>query len=240
MHEALERVQVESKKIIDGLVKIYFAFISLLLTILLNQKAQIAAIVIFSALSLHAAGKHYLRLLKVPLPFLLAGIVVILVTIDGKPVLEFWIFQITDRSIDTAISILLRSFASLSVLFYLIITTSVPEFVSALKKLKLPDFIIEMLLLVYRTVQILLDEAERLDRAASSRLGYVSFKSFLRTASVLAYAIFIKSLDRAEKLDAAMAARCYTGKFLVLEIENRGLGVAATVILTMILLGWPR
>ncbi|RLI84620.1 cobalt ECF transporter T component CbiQ [Archaeoglobales archaeon] len=238
MRETLEKVQVESRKVVDGYVKVYFAFISLLLTILLNQKAQIAAIIIFSALSLHAAGKHYLRLLKVPLSFLIAGIAVILVTINGKPVLELWIFQITDKSLNTAISVLLRSFASLSVLFYLIITTSIPELVSALKKLKLPDFAVEMLLLVYRAVQTLFDEAGRFDRAASSRLGYASFKSFLKTTSMLAYTLFIKSLSRAEKLNVAMAARCYAGEFPVLEVENRGLSFAIAVMLTIIFLGW--
>ncbi len=238
MRETLEKVQVESRKVVDGYVKVYFAFISLLLTILLNQKAQIAAIIIFSTLSLHAAGRYYLKLLKVPLSFLIAGIAVILVTIDGKPILELWIFQITDKSLNTAISVLLRSLASLSILFYLIITTSIPELVSALKKLKLPDFAVEILLLVYRTVQTLFDEAERLDRAASSRLGYASFKSFLKTTSMLAYSLFIKSLSRAEKLNVAMAARCYAGEFPVLEVENRGLNLAIAVMLTIIFLGW--
>jgi cobalt/nickel transport system permease protein len=238
MRETLEGVQVESRKVLNGYVKVYFAFISLLLTILLNQKAQIAAIVIFSAISLHAAGKHYLKLLKIPLSFLIVGIVVILVTIDGEPILEFWIFQVTDKSLNTAISVFLRSLASLSVLLYLIITTPIPELVSALKKLKLPDFAVEMLLLVYRTVQILFDEAKKLDCAASSRLGYTSFKSFLRTTSMLAYSLFIKSLSRAEKLDAAMVTRCYAGKFPMLEVENRGLGVASMATLTIIFLGW--
>jgi|Deesub1362A_J573_1020465.scaffolds.fasta_scaffold00195_19 cobalt/nickel transport system permease protein len=236
MHETFEAIQVSSRKIIRGHLRIFFILTSLFLTVL-SQKMQVylLAILIFSQLSYHAAGKNYFKILKIPMYFLLPSLLIILLITGGEELFRFWIFSIGKEGANSAIMTGLRAFASLSILSYLILTTTIPEFISALKKLRLPDFIIEIAVLIYRSIQILLDEAKRLDVAASSRLGYSNRKVFMKTTALLTYSIFLKSLHRAEKMEVSMQARCYNGKMPVREEKNSGWKIVA--ILTGILLG---
>ncbi len=156
MHETLEIVQMRSRKIIDGNLKVYLALSSLFLVLVLGKFSQILAVVIFSVLCIYADWKAYLRIIRIPAFFLLGAMAVILFTIDGKVLASFWIFRITEESTGIAFSVLLRSTASLSILSFLIMTTSIPEFITALSKLKIPKFVVEMLMLVYRAFRFFL------------------------------------------------------------------------------------
>ncbi len=238
MHETLEAVQMSSRKVVDGDLKVYLALSSLFLVMVLGKFSQIFAVVIFSVLCVYADRKAYIRIIRVPAFFLLGALVVILLTIDGKALVGFWIFRITEESIETAISVLLRSTASLSVLSFLIMTTSIPEFITALSKLRIPKFIVEMLMLIYRTIQILFEEISKLDTAASSRLGYHGFRNMVRTASLLAFSAFMKSLKRSEIMEEALESRCYSGCYPLLQSRSRGAGISASIITAIVLAGW--
>ncbi len=237
MHETLEEVQMRSRKLIDGNVKVYLSLFSLVAVLLLGERSQLLAIIVFSALSLYAERRAYFKILKVPILFLLAGIVVLLLTIGGNVVFNVWIFSISDNGLRVARSVVLRSLSSVAILSFLVITTSIPEFVSSLSKLRIPSFITEMLLLVYRAIQVLLDEVSRLDVAASSRNGYSSFANTVRTTSMLAFSSFIRSVRRSEIMDEAMSSRCYSGKYPILEPENGGIVFAVLIVAAIILAG---
>ena len=234
MHETFETIQMNSKKVVKGDLRVFFALTSLFLTVLSqNIHTYLLSLVIFSILSYHAAGKVYLKILRIPMYFLLPSLFVILIVTSGEVVFKFWIFEISKEGINLAVTTGLRAFASLSVLLYLILTTTIPEFVSALRKLRLPEFIVEIAVLIYRCIQILLDEAERLNNAATSRLGYVSRRRFVSTVALLTYSIFLKSLSRSEKMERSMNARCYSGKMPVKSEENSGWIIVISVLLTI-------
>ena len=237
MHETLEEVQTSSRKVIEGNLRVYFSLLSLFFVVFSGKPAvYIAAFLMFSALSLHAAGRYYLRVIRIPSFFLASSMLVLVFFIPGEALirLPFIPLSITDRGLEIASLTAARALASLSVLAYLILTTTVPEVFSALKRTKLPDFVVETALLMYRAIQILMDEATRLDRAASSRLGYVSRKAFVNTAALLSYSLFIKSLIRAEKLDSAMESRCYRGTMPVMRCRSSGYRYASSVLLALI------
>ncbi len=120
----------------------------------------------------------------------------------------------------------------------MILTTTVPEFVSTLSKFRMPSFILELMFLAYRAIQILFEELSRLDRAASIRMGYVSAARMVRTTSLLAFSAFIRSMRRAEIMEEAMQARCYSGFHPEPFVENRGVGVAIAILATLCLAGW--
>ena len=120
---------------------------------------------------------------------------------------------------------------------YLTITTSIPEMLYALKKIKLPEFVAEMMSLVYRTIQIFLDELMRLERSAESRLGFHGRRNMLRTSALLGYSMFIKSMERAEKLNMAMESRCYSGKMPMPSSRSSGTGYAVAVTAVIIAIG---
>lgn len=237
MHGTLEEIQTVSKKIIRGDLRVYFSLISLFFAVISGKPAvHITAFLIFSALSVHAAGRYYFRVIKIPAYFLASSMLILVFFIPGKTVFDipFLPLTVSDNSLKTAAVTAARAFASLSVLSYLVLTTTVPEIFSAFKRIRMPDFVVETALLMYRAIQILMDEAIRLDRAAASRLGYKSKKAFLNTAALLSYSLFVKSLIRAEKLDIAMEARCYHGIMPVKAEPGSGYGFASLILLLLI------
>ncbi len=234
MHETLEEIQMTSRKPVDGNLKVYFSIFSLVFVVVSGSMAvYVSALIIFSLLATYSAGRYYLRMMKIPTYFLVPSAVIIALFIPGNPIFSNLPVSPTDEGVELAFTTVLRSYASLSVLFFMILTTSIPEVFAALKKLKLPEFVIEISLLIYRAVQVLMDELERLERSASSRLGYSSRRAFLRTSSLLAYSLFMKSLDRSEKMNMAMEARCYDGNMPVIGGKSSGHALCLAVILIL-------
>ncbi|MBE8538865.1 cobalt ECF transporter T component CbiQ [Geoglobus acetivorans] len=234
MHETLEEIQADSRKLIEGQVNVYFVIFSFILLYAFNKTPVfLLAFLIFSALSLYSTGFSYFRFLRVPSYFIVPALFVIAVITPGEHLV--WLFS--REGVETAFRTFLRTYSSLSLMFYLIFTTSIPELLSALKKLRLPDFVVEMMSLIYRSIQIFLDELFRLETSAESRLGFANRKSFVRTAALIGYSMFVKSLDRAEKLDMAMEARCYSGKVPVVSGRNKGTVHALVVISLLTLAG---
>lgn len=241
MHETLERVQVSSTPAIDGPLKVYVALLALAVAVASpTRTTQIACAVAFSGLAWHAAGTHALRLFVVPVTFLVPGLVVVLlVTPGGETLAEFWFLSIAEGGVSTATETGLRSLASLSVLGFLVSTTPIPELFAALRRLRLPAFVVELSLLVYRSIQVLIEEADRLRIAAGSRLGFVDRRTTVRSTKLLAGSLLIRSIDRAERLEDAMQARGYAGRMPTGEYDSRGHGYAALLLGALLLTAVP-
>lgn len=112
-----------------------------------------------------------------------------------------------------------RVLSGTSCLFFLAFTTPMTKLSSTLKLLKIPDIVIELTMMIYRYIFVVLDETTRMERSLRTRLGYSSFKKTLNSLSLLATTIFIRAMNRGEKVYASMESRCYSGK-IVLEEEK--------------------
>ncbi|MCS7130353.1 MAG: CbiQ family ECF transporter T component [Archaeoglobaceae archaeon] len=231
MSESLESVQVRSRKLIDGPIKVWLVIVALPL-ILIDLHVQLIALILFSALSLHAS-KYFLKLITVPLSFIILGVVVIMFTIDGKEIASFYFLKITDKSLETAINTLLRSFSAISALSYLVLTTTLPEFLSAIR---IKGFLKEIMLLGYRAIQVLIEEFETLRISADARLGFSGIKKATKTTSMLSYILFLRAFEKVEKFERAKEARCYSGNFPILKFENKN-SVFAISLLALLALG---
>lgn len=221
--EDLERIQIRAKRLISGNLNVYFCLILIFLTSI-SAKVQIFSIFVFTFLSLFAIGKNYFRILKIPVLFLLPSVLVISITIEGKPIFEFWILKVSDKAFETVTSTLLRVFAILSILTYMIATTTLPEFISALKKLKLPKFFAELMFLSYRSIQVLFAELKKFEISADLRLGYSNFRASISTKSLLAKTIFLRAMERVEKTVLAMDLR--GDEFPEAVAKNKGFALA--------------
>lgn len=119
----------------------------------------------------------------------------------GVPVSGGWV---------SFISILLRFFLTVSSALLLIATTSFPGICHALRRLGLPELFISQLLFLYRYIFVLMEEAMRMIRAKEMRsfgskgLGIKVFISFIGT-------LFLKTIERAERIYNAMLSRGFTG-----------------------------
>lgn len=208
----------KSRKIVEGDINVYFSFISLILTVSTSKVfLHVLSFLIFLGMCVYADWKTYLRLLKPPMFFLIPSIAV-LTFVSG---------------LDVAVHTFIRAIASVTILFYLVMTSTLPEIFTALKKLKLPEVVVELSMLIYRVIQSLYAELERTENAAKSRLGLIDKRTMFRTASLLSYQLFLRSLRRAEVMDKAMEARCYNGEMPTFSKRTRNAYFAVAICLTL-------
>jgi cobalt/nickel transport system permease protein len=108
------------------------------------------------------------------------------------------------------LSILMKFALTVSAALLLIATTSFPGVCHALRRLGLPSLFVSQLLFLYRYLFVLMEEAMRISRARDMRsfgtrgLGAVVF---VRLVGVL----FLRAVDRAERIYRAMLSRGFQG-----------------------------
>jgi cobalt/nickel transport system permease protein len=153
-------------------------------------------------------------------------------------VAEVWRLSVTAQGLATAATVGLRAVASLTVLSFLVSTTTVPQFVAALDDLRLPDPVTELLLLVYRGIQVLVAESARLHTAARLRGGFRSRRHLFRTTKLLSASLLVSALDRATAFGTAMESRNYAGRMPVSPAENNGHAVVGVVLLALVAARW--
>jgi cobalt/nickel transport system permease protein len=92
----------------------------------------------------------------------------------------------------------------------MILLTSVTPFAELLRTLRtlgMPALLITVLALMYRYLFVLVDEAERMQRARRSRTFLVRRAQAWQSLATLAGQLFVRSTERAERIYAAMCAR---------------------------------
>jgi cobalt/nickel transport system permease protein len=129
---------------------------------------------------------------------------------DSRPALEVPGFTVSCGWVSFA-SIMLKFTLAISTALLLIATTSFPGICFALQKLRIPKAFVAQLLFLYRYIIVLMEETMKIIRARDMR----SFgkrgnemKHFVPLISVL----FIRTVDRAERVYHAMLARGFNGK----------------------------
>jgi cobalt/nickel transport system permease protein len=110
------------------------------------------------------------------------------------------------------LSILLRFCLSISAAFILIATSGFYELCLALEKLRVPKAFVVQLLLLYRYLFVLVEEAIRLARARALR-SFGGKGTGLRIAGSLLGHLLLRTLQRARRIYLAMACRGFNGDF---------------------------
>jgi len=239
MHRTLERIQTDATPAVHGPLRVYFVGLALLLTATATRLGVfVVATLAFGVLTVHAVGREYFELLRYPLAFLLPSVALVAAITPGTPVVELWVLSVTGRGLETAATVGLRAVASLTVLSFLVLTTTVPQLVAALDGLRLPDPVTELLLLVYRGIQVLVAESARLHTAARLRGGFRSRRHLFRTTKLVSASLLVSALDRAAAFGTAMESRNYAGRMPVTTSENGGYGVVGTVFVALIAARW--
>lgn len=93
-----------------------------------------------------------------------------------------------------------------------IATTSINQILSSLKTLKVPDIFLETFLLIYKYIFVINDDGLKLRDAQMVRLGYKDFKTSIKSMGTLWGALFLKSINRGEKIVDALNIRGYNGR----------------------------
>jgi energy-coupling factor transporter transmembrane protein EcfT len=110
-------------------------------------------------------------------------------------------------------TVFLRALAGITVMLFFATSTPIPHFAAALRQLRIPSYITELVILVYRYSFLLFEQLDVLYTAAQCRLGFRGTRNKLRTTGKLAVSLFIKSLEVAERSQTALYCRNFKGDF---------------------------
>jgi cobalt/nickel transport system permease protein len=148
--------------------------------------------------------------LAVPLALTVGASIGVLVLAGGEPV-RVGPLTVTDEGLRRFGSTLGRGVVALSGAVVLVSTTTFPDFVHALRRLRLPRAVTSALGLAYRLLYLLQEEFERLERAARSRNAGAGATNRRRLVVRIAAALMGRTFHRAERTHRAMLARGYDG-----------------------------
>lgn len=158
------------------------------------------------------------------LPFALAAGTTLFST-AGKELasLPWPALTVTDRGVIRFGTIMLRSWISIQAAILLSATTPFPDLIHALRHLKIPAVLVSMISFMYRYLFVLTDEAHRLLRARASRSAAdpaykAGGKAYwnVRSAGNMVGQLFLRSMERSERIYQAMQMRGYQGHLLTL------------------------
>lgn len=169
---------------------------------------------------------RYLRLMRIPVVFLLLSTLAILVNISRVPMDAFALpigpYYITGsfQGLFWGTQLLLTALASVSCLFFLSLSTPVTDILEVFRKFHVPGLLLELMLLIYRYIFIILNLASAVTISQHSRLGNRDIRTARASFALMISSIFVLSVKRSNALYDAMEARCYDGAVHVLPEQH--------------------
>ena len=195
--------------------------------------------------------RRYLKLMLIPLVFLLLSTIALLVNfspvpLDGYAIPLGSIYLTAGRaSLLNALQLIATALAAVSCLYFLALNTTMTDILDQFRRLHVPGLLVELMLLIYRYIFVLLDVAYHIITSQHSRLGNRDFRTACKSFGGMVSVLFIRSMKKAGALYDAMESRCYDGTIRVLT-EHRPpraaevLPIVAFEILLLIFTIWSK
>jgi cobalt/nickel transport system permease protein len=140
---------------------------------------------------------------RVPAAFLIGRLLLLEPFVVGVALLSL----LSPGGVATFLSILTKSTICLLTMLLLSSTTPFAELLTVLKRAGIPAALVSTLMLMYRYLFVLIDEAERMRTARQSRTFLVARRrTWLSVSSIIGH-LFVRSMSRAERVYQAMNAR---------------------------------
>jgi len=214
---------------LDPRVKVVLTILIIVSNVLLPDGAWMAlgaswALILFTTQLSRVRLKFLLTRSAVVLPFALAAVTTAFST-PGEELFHLpWPrTPVTEPGIIRFGTIMIRSWISVQAAILLSATTEFPDLIHALRHLRLPEVLVSVISFMYRYLFVLVEETRRLIRARSSRTarhpdyqGGIGLIRNLKTGGSLVGQLFLRSLERSERIYQAMQSRSYRGNLLTL------------------------
>lgn len=215
---------------LDGRVKLVLALAFILATSLVPPGAWAVYIlliaIILSVELLSELGVGYvLKRSALALPFVLAAFPLIFTFDQGRLLASIpiasWTLNIYQGGVERFLSIALKSWISVQAAIVLAASTSFPDLLVAMRAIRLPRLMVAIFGLMWRYLFVLVDEALRLMRARSARSGKTEQPDLktggslvwrARVTGGMAGSLFIRGIERSDRIYMAMLARGYDGE----------------------------
>lgn len=149
--------------------------------------------------------------------FLIGALIIAFVTREGRVLLDLELLSVhlslTDGGLQRGLTVFLRALAGVTVMLFFATSTPIPHFAAALRQLRIPSYITELVILVYRYSFLLFEQLDVLYTAAQCRVGFRGTRNKFRTTGKLAVGLFIRSIEVAERSQIALYCRNFKGDF---------------------------
>ncbi|MUL43139.1 cobalt ECF transporter T component CbiQ [Streptomonospora sp. PA3] len=166
----------------------------------------------------------FLRAAWGPLLFVLTGSLALLVSVGGPQ----QIVALDPAGPARAAEVTGRAAAAICCQLLFAFTTPLADLLPRLTRIGLPAVLVEVVALIYRMLFVTLDSARRIHAGQAGRLGYANRRAWTRSAGSLGAALFVRSYDRARRMQRGLECRGYTGELTVL-VEELSLRPAAVL-----------
>ncbi|HGY2796963.1 TPA: energy-coupling factor ABC transporter transmembrane protein [Citrobacter amalonaticus] len=185
-----------------------------------GQGIELALIAGLTCWLLRISLRRWCRWMALPFGFLVVGVVTILFSVSrdpqtllvSLPVGSYWL-GVTASGLHTANETFWRSLAALAATFWLVLNLPFPQLILLLKRARIPRLLTEQILLTWRFIFILLDEAMAIHRAQTLRFGYRSLPIGYRSLAMLVGVLFTRVLIRYQQMAATLDIKLYQGDF---------------------------
>jgi len=167
-------------------------------------------------------SKTYAELFIVPLWFAVMSVAGIILISGGQDIFWRWdilpsfSLSVTRESINQGFLVFCRVIGGMSAMCFIALTTPMTDIFIVMRQCRIPEVVIDLAMIIYRTIFIIVDQVKQIHNAQVMRLGYSTFRESVRSFASMCGAVFIASWNAGEDLIRAMDARCYDGKFALL------------------------
>lgn len=185
-----------------------------------SPRAALTVAFTLVAAAVFGAGVPLLRYLRVatpPLLFLLTSALSLAVSLDfgtSAPGISLHLAESEFPRIAQACS---RSLACLTALLFLALTTPLPDMISLLRRCRVPEVLLDLMTLCYRTLFVLSEAVHDTMTAQSARLGYATMTISMRSLGSLISNLIVQVWQRSLALHTAAQARNNDGALRFLE-----------------------
>ena len=220
--------------------KALFAGGMLLLSFFLPLAGLLLILLLISLVALLGAripSSLYGRVMAIPITFILIGASSLLVTVSFQSGHLHIGFE--QSGIIPAIRLVARATAAASCLIFFSLTTPTADWMPLLQKLYVPAVIVDLMMMTYRLLFVFAERLSTLQQAQAARLGTLTLRSRIRTTGLIGANLFIRSLDRARRIELGMESRCYNGEIPLLPFENKpSVPVLIGALLLCLVIAW--
>ncbi len=127
---------------------------------------------------------------------------------------QIWLY-ISHRGLEQTLTAFTRTLCLTSCMYLILLTVPFAEIIRVLQKWRCPSLITDLLFLMYRFIFVLTQTATELITAQKSRLGYINWKTGIKSISLVTGQLLQRSIVSYRQISLGLVSRGFTGELKV-------------------------
>ena len=170
---------------------------------------------------------QYWSTLTIPVVFVLVGSLTIALSFARQPLgqynlhLGFFYIYTNDADLLRMVNLMAKAMAAVSALYMMTLSTPSGEIISVMRKIHMPKLFVELMNMIYRYIFVIRETNRKMHDSAEARLGYVDYRTSVKSFSGTASNLLVVSLKKANAYYDALVSRGYDGELRFLEKEKK-------------------